>query len=686
MFKIAIDGPAGSGKSTISKILAKQLNFVHIDTGAMYRAITLKALRCGIDLENEDEYDFLENTKIRLEGNKIYLDDEDVSTEIRSVEVTTNASTPAKLGRVRTFLVAMQRKIAEDMNVIMDGRDIGTVVLPNADLKLYLDATPECRAERRRAERLLAGVDKSFEETLEEIKVRDHKDSTRKIGPLKVADDAIVIDSSNLNIEEVVNIIINYVHERVNKSMSEKVITFAEGQEVVGTIINVGKEAIYLELEGENKGVIYDNDLAGYVEGQKLRDYYFEGGEFKGLIKQVTKDNRSNKPLYILSTKLYKAREEIKVFDELKEKDEIIKAKVIHVSHAGCDLLYKGYEDIKVFLPAKNILLNEKALHSLRGETIDVIVTSVDHEHIKVIVSHSAAQNKIRRARKEAAYNAISLGDVVEGVVDSITEFGAFVKLGELSGLLHRSELDHRMVKNVNDVLKVGQNVTVKVIKLEEGKIGLSIKALTSHPWDILKEQYHVGDVFEGTVVKVISAGLIIKLTDEYSGLMPNVEYSWRVNERVEGNVAEGDTIKVQVMAIDDNKKKVSLSHRATVENLWANINVKPGTVINVEIAAIQEKGAVVNYETISGFLPVNEVTDAKRIGKVDEVYPVGTKVDAIVLECDPGRAKLVVSVKKLENQKERAEFDQFLAKQKDETPSTTLADLLGESLKKFSE
>ena len=94
----------------------------------------------------------------------------------------------------------------------------------------------------------------------------------------------------------------------------------------------------------------------------------------------------------------------------------------------------------------------------------------------------------------------------------------------------------------------------------------------------------------------------------------------------------------------------------------------------------------MVNYETISGFLPVNEVTDAKRIGKVDEVYPVGTKVDAIVLECDPGRAKLVVSVKRLENQKERAEFDQFLAKQKDETPSTTLADLLGESLKKFSE
>ncbi|MBR2891543.1 MAG: (d)CMP kinase [Bacilli bacterium] len=686
MFKIAIDGPAGSGKSTISKLLSSKLNFEHIDTGAMYRAITLKALKLGINLENEDEYDFLDDTIIELDHDKIFLDGVDVSKEIRSVEVTTNASTPAKLGRVRTCLVDLQRKIAASKNVIMDGRDIGTVVLPNADLKIYLDASCECRAERRRLERSLAGVEKSFEETLQEIIVRDHKDSTRAISPLKVADDAIVIDSSNLTIEEVINKIIGLVNERVNKSMSEKVITFTEGQEVVGTIINVSKEAIYIELEGENKAVIYDNDMAGYVEGQKLRDYYFEGGEFKGLVKQITKDNRSNKPLYILSTKLYKAREEIKVFDELKEKDEIIKAKVIHVSNAGCDLLYKGHDDIKVFLPAKNIYLNEKALHSLRGEMIDVVVTNVDHEQIKVIVSHSAAQSKIRKAAKEAAYNALQVGDVVEGVVDSVTDFGAFVKLGELTGLLHRSELDHKLVRNVSDQVKVGQNITVKVIKLEEGKIGLSVRALTPHPWDVLKEQYHVGDVFEGTVVKIINAGLIIKLTEEYSGLMPNVEFSWRTNERIEGNVNEGDTIKVQVMAIDNNKKKVSLSHRATVENLWANINIKPGTVINVEIAAIQEKGAVVNYETISGFLPVNEVTDAKRIGKVDEVYPVGTKVDAIVLECDPGRAKLVVSVKKLENQKERAEFDRFLEKQESETPSTTLADLLGESLKKFSE
>ena len=468
--------------------------------------------------------------------------------------------------------------------------------------------------------------------------------------------------------------------------MSEEKVMFQEGQEVVGTIVKVNRENITVELGDGVKGVIYQNDLEGYVEGQKLYDYYFEGGELKALIKKQAKDERTGEVFYLLSTKLYKARDDIKVFDEFKANDQIIKAKVIFVSKAGCDLVYKGLTDIKVFLPSKNIYLNEKALNSLKGQMLDVVVTNVDHEHIKVTVSQAAAQAKLRKEEKAKALEGLHVGDIVEGVVESITDFGAFVKLGVLTGLLHRSELDHKLVKNVNDVLKVGQTVTVKVIKLEDDKIGLSIRALNPHPWEILKEQFHVGDVFEGTVTKVIQAGLLIKLTDEYSGLMPNVEYSWRTNEKVEGNVNEGDTITVKVIDIDNVKKRVSLSHRATIENLWANINLKPGTVINVEIASVSEKGATVNYETISGFLPVTEVTDAKRIGRVDEVYPVGTKVDALVLECDPGRAKLVVSVKKLESQKERAEFDAYFEKQKDETPSTTLADLLGESLKDFNE
>ena len=680
MFKVAIDGPAGAGKSTISVIVADKLGFQYIDTGAMYRAITYKALKLGINLEDEKSYEFLNDTILDVDGKKIYIDGQDVSNEIRSVEVTVNVSTPSKIGMVRRWLVDYQRKISASKNVVMDGRDIGTVVLPNADLKVYLDATPECRAKRRMLERSEKGINIPFEETLEEIKLRDFKDSTREISPLKQADDAVRIDSSDMTIDEVVNKIIMLVNERGSSKMSN--VSFVEGQEVRGIINNVTKEAVYIELDGENKAVIYANDMADYVEGQKLRDYYYEGADFKGLVKQIVKDNKTSKPLYILSTKLYAAKDDIKVFEEIKENDEIIKAEVINVTRAGADLKYKDYNNIKVFLPIKNIDLKEQALYNLKRQTIDVLITNIDADRFQVTVSNIAAMNKQARIAKEAAFAKLNVGDVVKGDVVNVLDFGAIVDLGSgVSGLLHRNELDHKLVRNVKDYVKVGDSVEVKIIKIEDGKVGLSKKALIDHPWDVLKGQYHVGDVFDGTIVKTIPAGLIIKLTDDYSGLMPRSEYSWLITERLDNQYKDGDKITVKVMEIDSNKKRVSLSHRQTLDNPWGDVKVRRGDVITVEVSSIEEKGAKVKYLNVEGFLPVNEVTGQKRISSVAEVLPVGEQVEVSVTDCDPLRAKLVVSAKVLETAKERAEFDKYYAQQEKEIPTNTLADLLGDSL-----
>ena len=217
MFKIAIDGPAGAGKSTISKLVAQVLHFEYIDTGAMYRAITLKAMRLGINLENEDEYGFLESTTLDIFNGKVIMDDEDVSVEIRSVEITNNVSVPSRIGVVREYLVDYQRKISDARNVVMDGRDIGTVVLPNADLKIYLTASVKCRALRRMKEREESGVYLSLEETMAEIEARDYKDSTRAISPLRQADDAILLDSSDMSIEEVVDWALNLIKEKTGE-------------------------------------------------------------------------------------------------------------------------------------------------------------------------------------------------------------------------------------------------------------------------------------------------------------------------------------------------------------------------------------------------------------------------------------------------------------------------------------
>ena len=147
----------------------------------------------------------------------------------------------------------------------------------------------------------------------------------------------------------------------------------------------------------------------------------------------------------------------------------------------------------------------------------------------------------------------------------------------------------------------MGDKVKVKIIGIDGNKISLSMKALVKHPWEVLKETYHVGDVFEGVVKKVIPAGLIIELTEDYSGLMPRGEYSWFANVKFDQEVKEGDTITVKVMAIDDEKNRVSLSHRETLENTWSDIKLRRGDKITVTISSITDKGALVNYKNVQG-------------------------------------------------------------------------------------
>ena len=207
-FQVAIDGPAGSGKSTISKKVCDLLGFVHIDTGAMYRAVTLEALNRGIDLENPNEYSFLDEIEIIYENDKIYLNGKSVGREIRSTRVADHVSTVAKMAVVREKMVSIQQKAALHGRIVMDGRDIGYVVLPNADVKIFLTASVEERANRRYKENMRKGIACDLNTLKEEIKVRDFKDSTRSVSPLRKASDAIELDTSNLEPKEVVDKII----------------------------------------------------------------------------------------------------------------------------------------------------------------------------------------------------------------------------------------------------------------------------------------------------------------------------------------------------------------------------------------------------------------------------------------------------------------------------------------------
>lgn len=219
MINVAIDGPAGAGKSTIAKAAAKELGFIYVDTGALYRAVAYNAVKTGAIDDEQKIINMLDLTKVELKYvngvQAVYLNGEDVSAFIRTPEISMGASKVSAIPQVRAFLLNLQREIASTNNVIMDGRDIATVVLPNADVKIFLFASPECRAERRYKELIEKGESVSFDDVLKDVNQRDYQDSHREIAPLKPSDDSIMADTSELTLQESINLIVNTIKEKI---------------------------------------------------------------------------------------------------------------------------------------------------------------------------------------------------------------------------------------------------------------------------------------------------------------------------------------------------------------------------------------------------------------------------------------------------------------------------------------
>lgn len=218
---IAIDGPSGAGKSTISRKVSEKLGYIYIDTGAIYRTIGINALRLGVDLGSPEaiEKTLTDDLSVELRfvdgEQRMFLNGEDVSAEIRLPEASMAASAVSAVPKVRAYLFDLQRDLARKNNCVMDGRDIGTVVLPNADVKIYLTASAESRAERRFLELRQKGVETTFEEVLSDMKQRDYNDSHRAIAPLRQAEDAILLDTSGNELEQSVELVLSTIKENL---------------------------------------------------------------------------------------------------------------------------------------------------------------------------------------------------------------------------------------------------------------------------------------------------------------------------------------------------------------------------------------------------------------------------------------------------------------------------------------
>ena len=220
-YSIAIDGPSGAGKSSMARTIAEKYGFIYVDTGAIYRTVGLAAHRRGISCSDEPAIaKLLPELKIEMKYDgsgeqRMYLDGEDVSSDIRLPEISICASDVSALPAVREFLLEMQRSMARTNNVIMDGRDIGTVVLPDADVKIFLTASSAARARRRLLQLMEKGINADFDKVLEEIEYRDNQDSSREVAPLRAADDAVLVDTSDIGIEETVTLLSSIIEEKL---------------------------------------------------------------------------------------------------------------------------------------------------------------------------------------------------------------------------------------------------------------------------------------------------------------------------------------------------------------------------------------------------------------------------------------------------------------------------------------
>ena len=219
-FIVGIDGPAGSGKGTVTKRIANKLGLINIDTGSTYRCVALEVINKNIDLEDKEAIiEIAKQIKIDIEplpeGDKIFLNGKDVTRDIRSKEVTKIVSPVSSIKEVRLEMVELQRRLAQGKNVIMEGRDICTYVFPNADVKIYLDASIEERAKRRYKENQEKNIDMTYEEVLDNISKRDENDKNKEIGSLKLAEDSVIVDTTDLSIDEVVEKIIEIIKEKM---------------------------------------------------------------------------------------------------------------------------------------------------------------------------------------------------------------------------------------------------------------------------------------------------------------------------------------------------------------------------------------------------------------------------------------------------------------------------------------
>ena len=675
---ITIDGPSGAGKSTVAKLIADKLGFKYLDTGAMYRAVTLYMIENQVDIKNEEEViNALNKLNIGFDSNyRIYLDSQDITEDIRKEKVVKFVSEVSAISSVRRKMVDLQRDIAKEGNYILDGRDAGSVVFPNADYKFYLEASLEERAKRRYKEELSKEVDISFEAVKESIKKRDKYDSNRKDSPLVVPENAIIIDTTNMTIDEVAEEITDIFFNKKTISIFDINSDNLRNREGIMEDNNLSNEQERNEFlkaveefgEGDNnnsykvgnivKGKIEkfdDSDvfinLNYKVEGKINRSEFerepYIGEELEALIDSVDNDNG----YFILSkAKLDKRRAQFVIEDAIKN-NKSVKGIVKEVIKGGFNISIMGYQ---AFCPFSQIEINK----GIKDE--EHIGKEYDFRIIKkkgkdIVVSRRAYQEEKQNSNIETFLNNLKEGDIINGKVKNIERYGAFIGITEgLDGFLYRENMSWAKIINPKDIITRGEERAFKVLSIdrEKHRVDLGLKQLENDSWVQFIEEYHVGDIIKGEVTNIKKFGAFVKVYDDVEGLIHISDLSWNSHVNSPSDfVKKGAYLECKILAIDVPERKLTLGLKQAQENPWDTVSrdfpVK--SIVKCKPKRILKNFAVFELPNgLEGICDIGDFDWINSIVNIKDYIKENEDIDMVILSIDRDKQRIRLSHKHL--------------------------------------
>lgn len=686
---IAIDGPSGTGKSTTARLVAQHLGLPYIDTGAMYRSVAYKALQLKIAPENVNALvEMLQETRLSFdEHNQMMIDGVEREQEIRSPEVSAHVSLYCTAPEVRQILTEQQRFFAQEHGGVLDGRDIGTVVFPQASFKFFLTADYPIRAQRRLAELEAKGMSSTLEEVEQNLKERDQLDSQRATAPLRQAEDAIEIDTTRTTINEQVEKVCSYVQcgdqdaqthtvtqttnmsqllfgsdEDLNEILeAEKGLSgkanaqeealaaygstlqgIEEGKVVIGTISQVDDQDVLVDVNFKSEGVIPRSE---FKEDQEI----IVGSEIEVFIEKLENDQGH----LVLSKQRADFVRVWEKIHEAYENGDVVRGTLTRRIKGGVVVDLFG---IDAFLPGSQIDLRQiPDINALIGNDFDLKVIKVNKARRNIVVSRRVVLEEERSRLRGDVLETLEKNQVRKGIVKNITDFGAFIDLGGVDGLLHITDMSYKRINHPSEMVELGAEVEVMVLDFNDKKerISLGMKQLKPHPWKDIAARYPEGTRVSGKVVSITDYGAFVEIDSGVEGLIHVSEMSWTQHVKHPSKIlAVGQEIEAVVLKVEEEAERISLGIKQLEPDPWQSIEdeLPPGARVTGEIRNLASFGAFVEIkEGVDGLIHVSDMSWTKKIQHPSEIVKKGDRVECVVLAVDRDKRRISLSMKHLE-------------------------------------